>query len=323
MSAIGSCGLERRVGLLDGGLPGPSLVVVAGIHGNEPAGLRSARRLLEEVEASRVEVRGRIEVLAGNLPALASRRRHVDRDLNRGWDRDASEGVLSEDRDQRELVRAFEGAARAAGGPLLVADLHSTSGGGPPFLCLADRPENLRLGRATGIPMLLGIERAIGRGTLLEWLTGRGIANLAIEGGRHDDPSTIENHVSALWLLLEVGGLVRPGSEPVERHRRRLAEVARGLPRAIDVLTRHPTAPGDGFRMEEGLSNLQRVERGRLLARDRRGEIRAPWDGILLLPRYQPEGDDGFFLGRERDESSGPRAGPGAGSRPGMGARDP
>jgi hypothetical protein len=35
-----------------------------------------------------------------------------------------------------------------------------------------------------------------------------------------------------------------------------------------------------------------------LLAHDRNGEIRAPFDGLVLLPLYQSEGSDGFFYGR-------------------------
>jgi succinylglutamate desuccinylase len=41
------------------------------------------------------------------------------------------------------------------------------------------------------------------------------------------------------------------------------------------------------------------VAAGTLLARDDGGEIRAPFDGLLLMPLYQAQGSDGFFLGRE------------------------
>jgi succinylglutamate desuccinylase len=41
------------------------------------------------------------------------------------------------------------------------------------------------------------------------------------------------------------------------------------------------------------------VRRGQVLARDRTGEIKARETGLILLPLYQPLGDDGFFLGRE------------------------
>ena len=51
--------------------------------------------------------------------------------------------------------------------------------------------------------------------------------------------------------------------------------------------------------MEPGFANIQPVARGQLLARDRRGEIRAPEDCLVVMPLYQGLGDDGFFLGRD------------------------
>src|SRR5262249_59027205 len=72
-----------------------------------------------------------------------------------------------------------------------------------------------------------------------------------------------------------------------------------GLPRTIDIVARHPVEPGDGFVMEPGFANIARVAKGQLLARDRRGEIPAVDDRLVLLPLYQAQGQDGFFFGRE------------------------
>lgn len=51
--------------------------------------------------------------------------------------------------------------------------------------------------------------------------------------------------------------------------------------------------------MEPGFKNFQPVRRGKVLARDRTGAIKASETGLVLLPLYQPLGDDGFFLARE------------------------
>ena len=41
-----------------------------------------------------------------------------------------------------------------------------------------------------------------------------------------------------------------------------------------------------------------------LLAEDRRGLIRAREAGYVLLPLYQAQGSDGFFIARALDEAS-------------------
>jgi succinylglutamate desuccinylase len=50
--------------------------------------------------------------------------------------------------------------------------------------------------------------------------------------------------------------------------------------------------------MQPGFRNIDVVKRGQLLARDRRGELRAREDGLVILPLYQGSGDDGYFWGR-------------------------
>jgi succinylglutamate desuccinylase len=77
---------------------------------------------------------------------------------------------------------------------------------------------------------------------------------------------------------------------------------ARGdLPQLIEVVSRHAVVPLHAFQMEPGFANIQRTKHGTLLAKDARGEIRAPFDGLILLPLYQPQGSDGFFYGRSVD----------------------
>jgi succinylglutamate desuccinylase len=51
--------------------------------------------------------------------------------------------------------------------------------------------------------------------------------------------------------------------------------------------------------MEPGFTNFQAVRRGKVLARDRTGEIKASETGLILMPLYQTLGNDGFFLVRE------------------------
>ena len=50
--------------------------------------------------------------------------------------------------------------------------------------------------------------------------------------------------------------------------------------------------------MEPGFVNIHRTAEGTLLAREQDAEIRAPFDGYVLLPLYQKQGEDGFFYGR-------------------------
>lgn len=297
--------IGRTIGTWDRGRPGPTLLVVAGMHGNEPAGVVAAQRVLERLQQQAVEVVGRVVALAGNLGALRQGRRFLQRDFNRGWTAEAlarlqrlPDGELGpEDREQRELLAAFERVLAEATGPVLVVDLHSSSAPGPPFLCLADTIDNRRLGLATGIAIILGIEETID-GAAIAWFGDRGVVALAAEGGRHDDPHTADNHEALLWLLLTRVGIVPPGIVDTAAYRRHLARAGSGVPPIVEIVRRHAITPEDRFAMAPGFTNFARAPRGTLLAHDRRGEIRAERDSVVLLPLYQAQGDDGFFLAR-------------------------
>ncbi|MHC4922511.1 MAG: hypothetical protein ACYTG4_00315 [Planctomycetota bacterium] len=71
------------------------------------------------------------------------------------------------------------------------------------------------------------------------------------------------------------------------------------MPRVVEIRYRHHIEPSDEFRMEPGFRSFDVVETGQLLARDRNGEIRARQSGRLLMPLYQGQGEDGFFIARE------------------------
>ena len=64
--------LRREIGRVGDTAAGPTLVVVAGVHGNEPAGLHALHRVFAYLEEHHVTVRGQIVGLTGNLGALAA-----------------------------------------------------------------------------------------------------------------------------------------------------------------------------------------------------------------------------------------------------------
>ncbi len=51
--------------------------------------------------------------------------------------------------------------------------------------------------------------------------------------------------------------------------------------------------------MKAGFATFQTVRKGELLATDRHGDVRAKETCRILMPLYQGQGEDGFFLARE------------------------
>lgn len=299
---------ERRIGDVRGSGEGPLFVATGGLHGNEPAGVHALRRVFERFRSSdlKTRLRGRFVGMAGNLEALRQRVRFVDLDLNRAWSRDrvariragAERHLASEDREQSELLSAFEGLFAEHAGPAYCIDLHTISAPGAPFATLGDTLKNRDFAMGLPVVKLLGIEEQI-EGALLEWLNRQGHVTLGFEGGQHDDPASVDRHEAFVWLALEKAGSLQPEDVPDRQaHLQVLNEARRGAPQIVEVWHRHAVAPDDGFRMEPGFRHFQPVDKGTVLARDRKGPVTAPESSILLFPLYQGQGDDGFFLGR-------------------------
>lgn len=289
--------------LADVGEPGagPVLITVAGLHGNEPSGVEAVARVRERLASAEWSLRGQWVALSGNRAALGRGVRYVDRDLNRVWPGDEAslepiDGV--EGRERTELLDAIRAICDAGGAPVAFLDLHSTSAGGPPFLIMGDTLQNRAVARRLPIPTILGLEENVD-GTLVEFLCEQGYISICIEAGAHDDPVSIDHAESTIWLALAaLGMLPDAAAEWAREHRDRLERVTAGIPHLVEIVHRHGLPREHRFRMEPDFANFQLVGPGELVAHDGDAEVRAPRRGLMLMPLYQPLGDDGYFLVR-------------------------
>ena len=298
---------ERVLGRVEGAPGGPTVVVFGGIHGNEPAGAFAARRVAKRLAQGDLPLRGRFLAFTGNLQALAKGRRYLERDLNRRWFDDEiarlrADGLAAaspEDREQVVLLEHVAEAIELSDRPVVFLDLHSTSGEGPPFACMSDTLRNRRIALALPIPVILGLEEVID-GTMLGYLSDLGHCGVAVEGGQHDHPDTVAQHVSAIWLALVAAGSLRRHEVPdYDKHHARLERAASAFPRVVDIRYRHVVKPTDAFVMADGWSSFQPLKAETIVAHDQDGPIRAPASGLMLLPRYQGQGEDGYFVAGE------------------------
>lgn len=297
--------LERVIGSHRGSRPGPLVIVTAGIHGNEAAGIPAALRVLELLGKAPVAFAGEMLALAGNLTALTLGSRFADEDLNRIWQAGRvatlpdGKNVSRESIEQRELLESVSETIRGGATRIAFLDLHTTSAPGAPFAVLADTPENRHLARPLPGTTILGLDTHLD-GTFLSYINGLGYAAVGFEGGQHDDPLSVDAHELAILETLVLSGcLGGPPSSRFDELLDLLQPITVDIPAVVEIIHRHALTPGDGFVMEPGFKNLQLVQEGELLARDRRGDIRASEDARILMPLYQDQGDDGFFLAKE------------------------
>ncbi len=298
--------VPRVLGRVNGSAPGPSVVAIGGLHGNEPAGALAIARVFAQLEGRSLEhVSGTFIGLSGNIKALAKNQRYLREDLNRVWlperiaqAREAAAPLEDEDEELAALDRELTKASETARGTLVVFDVHSVSGPGKAFVTLDDTLANRALAFRIPSPCVLGLEEEL-RGTLTDYLVSQGVTSFGFEAGQLYDPRSVDRAEAAVWVLLEAAGVLVSGQWPEVSRSRRLLEEDRGsLPAVVEVRHRHAILTGEAFQMKPGFASFQHVRKHELLATSARGTVAAPFDALMLMPLYQGQGSDGFFLVR-------------------------
>lgn len=308
-------GWQRIVGRYHGDRPGPKLICLGGIHGNEPAGVLALVRVFRALKKRGVPFCGELVGLAGNLRALRADVRYFERDMNRMWTPELVKRALAppevgtaapgpgsghqaEWAEVADLHATLHQELDGVREEVFLLDLHTSSADGVPFACLGDSLRNRKFARPFPVPVLLGLEEQLD-GALLEYLNDHGVVTMGFEAGQHKAEHSIDRHEAGIWIGLDAAGCFPgPVPEQVESSRRLLADARAGLPKVLEILHRHALRPHDGFEMLPGFENFTPVTAGEVVAADKSGQIRIPMRGRMMLPLYQGKGDDGFFVAR-------------------------
>ncbi len=306
---------NRIIGVHDDGEQGALLLVTTGLHGNEPAGEKAVNTVLRLLQEEKIKNKdfvfyGQFVGLVGNITAKAKKKRYIDTDMNRIWDFERvkyidttpDDRLLSEEREAKALLHTIRDLiAKYQPARIFLLDLHTTTAEGGIFTIVPRAEESERIGATLYAPVVTGFD-ALLQGTLMTYFNGsfEGLptVTLTFESGQHDDEESVTNAVSAIINMMRAVGSVKP--EDVEdKHDLRLRERAALLPRKAELLYRHIVRAGDGFKMRPNYLNFQAVKAKEILATDRKGDIKAAENALILMPLYQKQGNDGFFLVKE------------------------
>ena len=295
------------------------LICLGGVHGNELAGVKAIDLVGKMLEVEPITnpdfvYRGKFIGVRGNLKALQSGKRFVDKDMNRSFTPENIAKIRANDKtafdaEDLEIQEFIELVDREIAeykpDQVVFMDLHTTTAEGGIF-CITndDDPKSVRLAVDLRAPVIKGIAKGI-RGTTLEYFTTENLhvptTGVVFEAGQHRERLSVNRSIAAIINCMSSIGAVRP--EDVEnQHNYLLIEYSKNLPKVAELIKWHKIKESDGFRMLPNFRNFQPVSKGELLAFDRSGPIYAPDAGMLLMPKYQEQGDDGFFIITEIQE---------------------
>ena len=307
--------IKREIGRYEGENTDLLICAIGAMHGNETAGVLALRALFDMLEAEphrnpHFTFKGRLVGILGNVQAYERRIRYVKKDLNRQFTPDCM-SIFSEKNTPPQYPLFFEDLERwqllkflkkeidhCQPKKIVVLDLHTTSAEGGIFSIVAEDTQSLDIAKTLYAPVVQGFIKGIG-GTTLHFFNTQnlGVPTVAIsfEAGQHTDPLSVERTIA--WLVNALRGIGAVAPHDVEnRHEVLLKKYAEKLPKTVQLIGSHRIIPDDKFKMLPNFQNFQPIKKGEILATDRNGNISAPEDCMILMPLYQPQGEDGFFL---------------------------
>jgi succinylglutamate desuccinylase len=306
--------MKRLIGEYTGNQKGILVIALGATHGNEEAGVLALKTLFkmlndEPLKNPSFEFKGKIIGFIGNLQAYEKHVRFIKNDLNRLFSIDyilklknntppQLEKVF-EDLELLELIEFINNEiTKYNPTQLIVLDLHTTSAEGGIFSIVSEDEESIRIASQLYAPVVKGLVKGLGGTTLHYFNTiNVGIPTVAVsfEAGQHDDPKSVQRAIAWLVNCLREVGCVK--ADDVEnRHDEILRGYSQNLPKVVELIDSHQITPDDNFEIMPGFKNFQPVKKGELLAKDKNGAIYAPLDCMILMPLYQKQGSDGFFL---------------------------
>jgi succinylglutamate desuccinylase len=299
---------DREIGCYTQHHPGPLLLITAGIHGNEASGIIALNLVFRFLNKYKVPIRGTFVGLCGNVEALDKEQRFIDQDLNRTWGEKevekiqnvSQEELNSEQREAKAILNYIAKLDPDKYEDKFFVDCHTTSSESIPYFSVEDTAGCLSFARRFPVHSVLGFAKMIPT-TIDGHFCRNGFSSFTLEAGQHYEISSVENCEAVIFLALVQSGCIESKSlDCYDRCRNVLARLIMDDKKTFDIIHRHEIKPGDNFSMEPGFVNFQKITRDELLAKDKNGEILSKWDARILMPLYQKQGDDGFFVIEER-----------------------
>ncbi len=289
--------------------PGPSLVVLGAVHGNEVCGAHAIVRAIDDLTHGRLRLlRGRLTLVpVANPLAFAQATREGQRNLNRRF--------LPQPDPQDYEDRITHQLAPLLAQHEVLLDLHSFHTPGDPFAMVGPRnnsgarepfaraAEEMALARALGAQQVVEgwlevYDRAAGlRGELPddegigtnEYMRSQGGYAVTIECGQHEDPEAIDVATRAIHGALAHLELAHVPAPP---------RFAGPAARLKDVVLRE--SPAD--RLAQDWHSFDAVQAGDVIAHRADGTpVAAPYDGCVLFPHPEAEVRQELFYLAEPD----------------------
>ena len=260
-----------------GAQAGPHVLILGGIHGNEPVGVQAVEQLIKDLEKQ--EITGTITLAIGNPQALEQDVRFVETDLNRLFGEEIEElknkpesNLLLEEKRALELEPLLKEAD-------YLLDLHSTNKASVPFIYTKDTPKHLEIASLFGVEYIVSMQPELksemGGRCADNCVDRHGGVGTTYESGWNKDANSTETVYNNTKKYLSHLGVCF-----TDQQHDLSTDTAMRLS-IFDIIT----ATTDSFLFEKDWSNFDTVSAGQSIAQDGEKPVVVDQDSFIIFPK--------------------------------------
>lgn len=267
--------------VIEGNLPGPHVVVMGGVHGDELCGIAAYHWLQQEAWKNNRLIKGKVTVILGNPRAAALNTRCTEEDLNRCYD-----GKLHQSYEGMRVKEIISVLDRCDA----LLDIHSTSSPSVPMTCSDGMEETLSLCKVLGVPYItLGWGGKVEGEASDEYMAHQKKIGITLECGQHTEEGSIVFAQEAVNTFLSYFGMLENLSPLQENDSANVVEIKETIyPGDISFHFKPPLLPNFTF-----------FRKGADYAEDREKIYTASYDCVIVFPsKVVTMGVEACFLGK-------------------------
>ncbi|RJQ35357.1 hypothetical protein C4566_00905 [Candidatus Parcubacteria bacterium] len=273
----------------DGQQAGPTVTIMAGVHGNEIGGILAAVRLISLLKTRQLVINsGNLNVIFANIAAIGQNQRQIQLNLNRAFrsnDTYTIEELMTYEAERARRLMPYLSESHA------LLDLHSSMNPqSTPFIICEPHSYPIAAKLPVGI-VSRGWDVIEAGGTdyfVNQNPPGRNFG-ICIECGFHNDPKAPDRAFEAVMIFLAEFGCIdlHPNYPPTQLQQRR-------------IWANHIHKTATNFHLANEFADFQPIATGTLLGHDGDQEVHAEQDCVIIFPHdCKKPNEEAFILGVE------------------------
>lgn len=265
--------LPSHIKYFKGKKSGPCLVIIGGLHGNEPVGVMIINELKKILKNTKIN--GEIYLILGNPQAYKLNKRFIDCDLNRIFHLNFSKPLNIEKKRALEIAPILKKAD-------YLLDIHSTQKPSIPFIYTSSTKKHLKLAKifetkyiVTGSKKFKAKKSAVSTDNFIDQNGGVGIT---YESGYMSDLSKFHQTLERTKNFLSTIKVAFFDKKLTKKHQALHLEVQEIL-----------NIKSDKFKFQKDYENFSIVKSQEIIAKDGNKCIKKPYNCYIVFPKKDLE----------------------------------